>query len=96
MTFESLLPLVTVATAMSATINDGILTFLQGLTPKGSTDYSLWKVTKTIKQNTKSSPPLRATQGTRARNLTEKAHTTANHLTQVFQLHLTEHAPDET
>jgi hypothetical protein len=28
--------------------NDGIQTFLQGLTPTDSTDYSLWKVTKKI------------------------------------------------
>jgi hypothetical protein len=42
--------------------NDVTKTFLQGLTPTDSTDYSLWKVTKEIKQNTKSSPPLRTTQ----------------------------------
>jgi hypothetical protein len=38
--------------------NDSIQTFLQGLTPTDSTDYSLWKVTKKIKQTTKFSPPL--------------------------------------
>jgi hypothetical protein len=35
-----------------------IQTFLQGLTPTKSTDYSLWKATK------KPSPPLRTSQGT--------------------------------
>jgi predicted deacetylase len=39
--------------------NDCIQTFLQGLTPTESTDYSLWKVTKKIKQVKKPSPPLR-------------------------------------
>jgi hypothetical protein len=36
-----------------------IQTFLQGLTPTESTDYSLWKATKKIKQVKKSSPSLR-------------------------------------
>jgi hypothetical protein len=40
------------------------------------------------KQNiTKSSPPLRAAQGTRARYDIEKANTFAEHLANVFQLH---------
>jgi hypothetical protein len=54
--------------------------FLQGLTPTGSTSYSLWKVTKIIKQITKSSPPLRTPQGTWARNNAEKAHAFVKHL----------------
>jgi hypothetical protein len=41
-----------------------IQTFLQGHTPTESTDYSLWKVTKKIKQVKKPSPPLRTSQGT--------------------------------
>jgi hypothetical protein len=48
-------------------------TFLQGLTPTESTDYSLWKATEKIKQVKKPSPPLRASQGTWARNNVEKA-----------------------
>jgi hypothetical protein len=44
--------------------NGCIQTFLQGLTPTESTDYSLWKATKKIKQVKKPSPPLRASQGT--------------------------------
>jgi hypothetical protein len=46
---------------------------------------SLWKVTKKIKQITKSSPPLRTPQGTWARNNAEKSHAFAKHLEQVFQ-----------
>jgi hypothetical protein len=38
--------------------SDCIQTFLQDLTPTESTDYSLWKVTKKIKQVKKPSPPL--------------------------------------
>jgi hypothetical protein len=64
--------------------NDSIQTFLQGLTPTDATD-SLWKVTKKIKQITKSSPPLRRPQGTWAGNIAEKAHAFAKHLEQVFQ-----------
>jgi hypothetical protein len=55
-----------------------------------------WTVTEKIIQTTKSSPPLRITQGIWARNSTEKAHAFANHLMQVFQPHPSEHAPDET
>jgi hypothetical protein len=36
--------------------NDCIQIFLQGLTPTKSTDYSLWKVIKKIKQAKKPSP----------------------------------------
>jgi hypothetical protein len=69
--------------------------FLLGFTPKDSTGYSLWKVTKKIKQTTKSSPLLRTTQGTWVRNPTEKAHAFPNHLTQFFKSNPSEHAPDE-
>jgi hypothetical protein len=47
-------------------------------------NYSLWKVTKKIKQTIKPSPPLRTTQGTWARNPAEKAQAFANHLMQIF------------
>jgi hypothetical protein len=61
--------------------NDCIQTFLQGLTPTESTDYSLCKATKKIKQVKKPSPPLRASQGTWASRNVEKAHAFAEHLT---------------
>jgi hypothetical protein len=57
-----------------------IQTFLQGLTPTESTDYSLWKATKKIKQVKKPSPPLRTSQGTCARSNVENAHAFAEHL----------------
>jgi hypothetical protein len=38
--------------------NDCFQTFLLGLTPTESTDYSLWKATKKIKQAKKPSPPF--------------------------------------
>jgi hypothetical protein len=75
--------------------NDSIQTFLQGLTPTDSTVYSLWKVTKEIKQIAKSSPPLRTPQGTWARINAEKAPAFAKHLEQVFQPHPLENTPEE-
>jgi hypothetical protein len=47
---------------------DYIQTSLQVLTPTESTDYSLWKATKKIKQVKKPSPPLRTSQGSWARS----------------------------
>jgi hypothetical protein len=60
--------------------NDCIQTFLQDLTPTKSTDYSLRKAAKKIKQVKKTSPPLRTTQGTWAKSKVEKAHAFAEHL----------------
>jgi hypothetical protein len=68
---------------------------LQGLTPTDSTDYSLWKVTKKIKQITKSSPPLRTPQGIWARTNAQKSHAFAKHLEKVLQLHLSENIPEK-
>jgi hypothetical protein len=75
--------------------NDSIQTFLQGLTPTDTTNYSLWKVTKKIKWITKSSPPLRTPQGTWSRNNVEKPHAFAKHLEQVFQPHHLDNTPEE-
>jgi hypothetical protein len=44
--------------------SDCIKTFLQGLTPTESTDYSLWEATKKLKQVKTTSPPLRISRGT--------------------------------
>jgi hypothetical protein len=60
--------------------NNGIQTFLQGLTPTESTDYSLWKTIKKIKQVKKYSAPLRTPQGTWARTKVEKAYAFPKHL----------------
>jgi hypothetical protein len=75
--------------------NDRIQTFLQGLTPTESTDCSLWKATKKIKQVKEPSPPLRASQGTWARSNVEKAHAIAEHLANVFKPHPSEYKPEE-
>jgi hypothetical protein len=44
--------------------NANIQTFLHGLTPTASTDYSLWKTTKKLKPVTQTSTPIRTPQGT--------------------------------
>jgi hypothetical protein len=53
------------------------------------------KVTKKIKQITKSSPPLKTPQGIWARNNAEKAQAFTKHLEQVFQPHPLENTPEE-
>jgi hypothetical protein len=45
-----------------------------------STDYSLWKATKKIKQVKKPSPPLKTSQRTWASSNVEKEHAFAEHL----------------
>jgi hypothetical protein len=67
-----------------------IQTFLNGLTPTASTDYSQWKTTKRLKTVTQTSVPLRTPQGTWARTNADKAQAFANHLASVFQPHLPE------
>jgi hypothetical protein len=75
--------------------NHNIQTFLQGLTPAASTDYSLWKAIKKTKQIMKSSPPLQTTQRIWAQSDIEKANTSAKHLANVFQPHRSENSPAE-
>jgi hypothetical protein len=67
--------------------NDYIQTFLQGLTPTESIDYSLSKVTKQLKQVKKKSA-LRTSQGTWAKSNIKKAHAFTEHL--VFRPHPSE------
>jgi hypothetical protein len=74
--------------------NDCIQTFLQGLTPTESTDYSLWKVTQKLK-HVKKPPLLRTSQGTWVRSNVEKADVFAKHLADVLQPHLSEDEPKE-
>jgi hypothetical protein len=78
--------------------NYNIQTFLNGLTPTTSTDYSLWKTTKRLKTVTQTSTPLRKPQETWARTNADKAQTFANHLATVFQPHPPEpnFLPDDT
>jgi hypothetical protein len=74
--------------------NDCIQTFLQGLTPTESTDYSLWKVIKKIKQVKKPSPLPRTSQGTWTRSNVKKAHAFAAQSAKVFQPHLPVNQPE--
>jgi hypothetical protein len=67
---------------------------MQSLAPTASSDYSLWKVTKKIKQ-VKKPPPLRTSQGTWARNNVEKVHAFVEHLARGFQPHPSENEPEE-
>jgi hypothetical protein len=61
---------------------------------RSSTNCSLWKATKKMKQVKKASPPLRTLQGTWARSNVEKAaHAFAEHLTKVFQMYPSENEP---
>jgi hypothetical protein len=59
------------------------------------TDYSLWKVTKKIKQVKKPSPPLRTSQGNWARSNVKKASSFTEHLANVIKLHPSENQPEE-
>jgi hypothetical protein len=78
--------------------NYNIQTFLNGLTPTTSTDYSMWKTTKKLKNITQTSTPLRTPQGTWARTNADKAQAFASHLATVFQPHPPEpnSLPDDT
>lgn len=60
--------------------NKDIQTNLQNLDAKTETDYSLWKVTRGLKQPQVTSPSLRRPNGTWARNDSENAATFAEHL----------------
>jgi hypothetical protein len=71
-----------------------IQTFLQGLIPTESTDYSLWKATNKLK-HVKKPPPLRTSQGTWMRSNVKTAHAFAKHLADVFQPHPSENEPKE-
>jgi hypothetical protein len=72
--------------------NHNIQTFLKGLALRHPPTIPYGRRSKT-KQITKSSPPLRTTQGTWARSDIEKANTFAENLANVFQLHRSENAP---
>jgi hypothetical protein len=75
--------------------NDCIQTLLKSLTPTESTDYSLWRATKKIKQIKKPSPPLRISRGSWVRSNVEQANGFAEHLANIFQPHTSENESDE-
>lgn len=74
--------------------NDSVEAHLSKLDATASTDYSLWKATRKLKQPTVVSQPLRRTDGSWARSEYEKASTFAEHLIQVFQPHPYEGPPE--
>lgn len=58
--------------------------FLENLTASASSDYSLWKATRKLKQPQISFPAIRCVDGNWARKDIEKAEMFAEHLTKVF------------
>lgn len=63
--------------------NQKVQEYLQNLGATEATDYSLWKVTKRLKQPV-DSVPVRRSNGTWAKSASEKADTFAQHLKEVF------------
>lgn len=64
--------------------NQEMQDYLEGLTPTTSTDYSLWKATRKLKQQQQHIPPIRDSNSKWARNNKEKVIMFANHLSNVF------------
>ena len=60
-------------------------TQLKELDSTKSTDYSLWKASKALKQTITGQPPIIKADKTYAKSYTEKANTFADHLENVFQ-----------
>jgi hypothetical protein len=60
-------------------------THFQNLTATADTDYSIWRVTKRLKQQKKCIPPIRNADHTWARSDKEKANTFAEHLEKTFK-----------
>lgn len=67
--------------------NKSLQSFLQSLSASSDKNYSLWKVTKKIKQVKQHSPPVKNVTGQWTRSDTEKANIFAQHLADVFQPH---------
>lgn len=59
--------------------------FTSNLSPTEATDYSLWKVTKKMKQPQTPIPPISKPDGTWAKTNQEKADIFANHFSNVFK-----------
>lgn len=64
---------------------EAIQTYLKSLTPTESTDYSLWKTTRKLKQPQQHVPPLRNNTSGWARSDKEKAELFALHLENTFK-----------
>ena len=65
--------------------NDTVNSYLRSLTYDKSTDYSLWKATKKLKNPITQIPPIRTTIGTFARSDECKADAFAEFLENIFQ-----------
>lgn len=65
--------------------NQSFQDYLEGLSPTASTDYSLWKATKKLKQQQQHIPPIRDENNKWARSTKEKVNTFAKHLAKVFK-----------
>lgn len=65
--------------------NDWFQEFTSNLTPTEATEYSLWKVTKSINQPRSPIPPLSKPDGSWAKNKVEKTRLFAEHFKQVFK-----------
>lgn len=63
---------------------DKFAKYLEDLSPKAETNYSLWKATKNLKRPQIKIPPIRKECGEWARSDEEKAIVFANHLERVF------------
>lgn len=60
--------------------NCGVQIYLQQLDAMATSDYSLWKTTRKLKQPKTATPPLRREDGNWVRNDAEKAKIFAEHL----------------
>lgn len=67
---------------------------IQSLSSNKSTDYSLWKVTKSVKRYPKINHPIRKPDNSWTKNNSEKATTFANHLCNVFTPNTNEVVPE--
>lgn len=65
--------------------NEWFQEFTSNLSPTETTNYSLWKVTKSIRQPKTSIPPIMKSDGTWAKSDTEKSDEFSKHFDQVFK-----------
>lgn len=64
--------------------NAGIQMYLWNISPSDTSDYTLWKATKKLKQPQQTSLPIKKQNGNWVRTDQEKADTFAEHLIKVF------------
>jgi len=74
--------------------NSCIRNYLQNLDTTASSEYSLWKATRKLKQPQTVFPPLRRPDGSWAQSDSDKANTFVEHLTKVFTPNAYEGLPE--